>query len=154
MRHGRAIVNPSSLDASAICDRCGFRYNHSKLNWQYQWGGETLINLKLLVCDVCLDVPQEQFRTIILPADPVPVQDARPENFASIEASSRQTMENQYRTTEHDNLRATQQTGTINQLDNEPGASPYPDSTPPTLPYQNTQIPNTGTPPNQGGSDS
>lgn len=153
-RTGRAVVNPYALDASAICDRCGMRYNHSSLSWQYQWGGEQLINLKLLVCSICLDVPQEQFRTIVLPADPAPISDPRPENFVAIESSLRRTQEGQYRQTENDNLRSVQQTGTINKLDNEPGITGFPESEKPTLPYQNTQIPNTGTPPNPGGSDS
>jgi len=42
------------------------------LSYQYQWAGTGLVNLGLLVCPECLDVPQEQFRTIVLPPDPVP----------------------------------------------------------------------------------
>jgi len=34
-----------------------------------------------LVCKSCLDVPQEQLRTIILPPDPVPISNPRPENY-------------------------------------------------------------------------
>jgi hypothetical protein len=41
-----------------------------------------LQNIKVLVCTVtCLDKPQEQFRTIILPPDPMPVLNARPEPY-------------------------------------------------------------------------
>lgn len=39
-----------------------------------QWGGNTLINLRLQVCSQCLDRPQEQLRAIIVGPDPVPVQ--------------------------------------------------------------------------------
>src|SRR5215475_8346047 len=72
--------NPRAL---AICDRCGFRFNHDQLQWQFQWAGPRLQNLRILVCRTCLDVPQEQLRTIILPPDPVPNRDPRPEDYVS-----------------------------------------------------------------------
>ncbi len=77
----RAAVSRSHPRAHAICDRCGFRYNHDELQWQHQWAGTKLQNLRILVCQSCLDVPQEQLRTIILPADPVPIKDPRPEFY-------------------------------------------------------------------------
>ncbi len=77
----RAAVSRSHPRAHAICDRCGFRYNHDDLQWQHQWAGPRLQNLRILVCRSCLDVPQEQLRTIILPADPVPIRDPRPEHY-------------------------------------------------------------------------
>ncbi len=77
----RAAVSRSRPRAHAICDRCGFRYNHDELQWQHQWTGAKLQNLRILVCRSCLDIPQEQLRTIILPADPVPIKDPRPENY-------------------------------------------------------------------------
>lgn len=41
-----------------------------------------LQNLRILVCtQTCLDVPQPQLRTIILPPDPVPVSNPRPELY-------------------------------------------------------------------------
>ncbi len=76
----RAAVSRSHPRAHAICVRCGFRYNHDELQWQFQWAGTKLQNLRLLVCKYCLDEPQEQLRTIILPTDPVPIRDPRPEN--------------------------------------------------------------------------
>lgn len=43
-------------------------------------------NIQLRVCKrTCLDVPQEQNRSISLPADPVPVWQPRPENFDAAE---------------------------------------------------------------------
>lgn len=39
------------------------------------------MNQNFLVCDRCYDTPQEQLRSIILPADPVPVQNPRPERY-------------------------------------------------------------------------
>lgn len=79
--HGRARVNPGNPEAFAQCDRCGCWYNRSDLSWQFQWAGTHLYNLGILVCTPCLDTPQEQLRTIILPPDPPPVINARPPDF-------------------------------------------------------------------------
>lgn len=79
--HGKARVDKRSPRAHAICDRCGFRYAHADLSWDVQWIGPRLQNLRFLVCPTCLDKPQEGLRTIVLPQDPVPIINARPENF-------------------------------------------------------------------------
>lgn len=81
--HGRASVNSNAPNAHAICDKCGFRYNHFDLRWQYQWVGPRIQNMRKLVCQSCYDTPQQQLRTIVLPMDPVPIMNARPENFVS-----------------------------------------------------------------------
>jgi len=77
---GRANISVTNPQALAICDRCGFRYNHVDLSWQYQWRGTKLQNIQILVCEDCLDIPQEQLRIIIIPPDPIPISNARPEN--------------------------------------------------------------------------
>lgn len=82
-QHGRASVDPRYPRAWAACDRCGFLYNHEKLQWQYQWVGVSLKNEYLLVCSGCLDVPQEQLRTVVYPPDPIPIMNARPMNYVS-----------------------------------------------------------------------
>lgn len=79
--HGRATINQRSPKALAVCDRCGFMYNHRDLSWQFQWRGTTLQNIRILVCQNCMDVPQEQLRVIVLPPDPVPIANARPETY-------------------------------------------------------------------------
>lgn len=84
-RAGRARTSSISPQAHGICDRCGFRYNFIDLKWQYDWRGATLQNLRILVCDTCYDTPQEQLRSIILPPDPVPIINARPENYQADE---------------------------------------------------------------------
>lgn len=76
---GRASISATRPRALAICDRCGFRYNYDQLTWQMQWAGVRLYNTRRLVCSSCLDTPQEGLRTIILPPDPIPVVNARPE---------------------------------------------------------------------------
>lgn len=86
--HGRrASVNPGNPEAFAVCDRCGFWYNRSALQWQYQWSGTHIYSLGILVCDICYDTPFEQLRTIILPPDPPPVINARPPNYTFEEGS-------------------------------------------------------------------
>lgn len=78
---GRARTSSRNPQAHAICDRCGCRYNLKDLSFQYDWRGPVLQNLRILVCPPCIDTPQEQLRTIVLPADPVPVLNARPQDF-------------------------------------------------------------------------
>lgn len=79
---GRARTSARSPQAHAICDRCGYRWNFVDLQWQFDWTGAQLQNLRVLVCRRCLDTPQEQNRAIVLPQDPVPIINARPEYFA------------------------------------------------------------------------
>ena len=45
-----------------------------------------MTNLRFLVCRRCLDVPNQQLRAIILPADPVPINNPRIEPFAEDES--------------------------------------------------------------------
>lgn len=80
--HGRARIDPYNALASATCDRCGFRYSHVDLKWQYEYRGDTLQNTNFLVCDECLDIPYEGWRPVRIPPDPEPLLNARPENFA------------------------------------------------------------------------
>jgi hypothetical protein len=79
--HGRARVNPSHPVSFAVCDRCGIWYSITDLKFQYQWAGPKLQNLRLLVCQRCLDVPQPQLKPRLLPPDPMPTLNARPEAF-------------------------------------------------------------------------
>ncbi len=81
--HGHYRVDPSEPRAKAVCDRCGFWYQLSTLKWQYEWAGPRLQNLRFYVCDSCLDKPQINLKTIVIPADPVPVYNPRPEAFVS-----------------------------------------------------------------------
>ena len=78
---GRAITNPDSPRAFAVCDKCGFWYNHYKLKWQKEWQGTQLVNLGFLVCDTCLDVPNPQLKARLMPPDPVPIRNPRPEQY-------------------------------------------------------------------------
>ncbi len=86
---GRARTNSRSPQAHAICDRCGARVNFVDLRWQYDWRGAVKQNLRILVCDRCEDRAQEQLRAIVVPADPTPIINARPQDFVSAETDYR-----------------------------------------------------------------
>jgi len=123
--HGRAKVSTRSPDPFAICDGCGFLYNHSELRFQLQWSGNKLVNLRQLVCRRCNDIPQTQLRAIVLPADPMPIMNPRVQNYQAASTDYRATSGqntvnpttgipipgNTLRITENDDFRVTQQTG-------------------------------------------
>jgi hypothetical protein len=89
--HGRARVNPNNPEAQAICDLCGLLYNLEDLKFQFVWAGTQLINARSLRCRTCLDIPNPQLKTIILPSDPLPVLNARVPDFAYEEQTVRIT---------------------------------------------------------------
>jgi len=89
--HGRASVSSRNPRAFGICDRCGFLYNHHKLQWQFDYRGAALMNIRILVCETCLDVPQNQLRNIILPADPTPIMNARVQDYVTASTNTRTT---------------------------------------------------------------
>jgi hypothetical protein len=132
------------------------------LSWQFDWAGAALVNKRLLVCDHCTDTPQQQLRSIVLPADPPVVMNARPEYFIQASTDYRTTQGNTInlqtgipvpngdtRATEDDKLRVPQQTGFANgSLNQQPGTDPAaqtaPLATDADLPYDNTTVPETG----------
>jgi hypothetical protein len=89
---GRARTNPANPQAHARCDRCGFIYNHIDLKWQMDWRGATMQNKRILVCDTCLDDPQQQGRAIVVPADPVPILNPRVESYVDAETDFFRTL--------------------------------------------------------------
>lgn len=86
---GRARTSAKKPRAFAVCMRCGMWENRDRLHFQYDWRGTVLQNLYILVCDHCMDTPQEQLRAIQLPADPVPVYFPSVEDFAGDETDYR-----------------------------------------------------------------
>ena len=77
----RAATDPSRPQGWGTSDRSGFINNHRNLCWQFDWAGSQLINKRILVNPDELDTPQRQLGTIFLPPDPVPIMNARPENY-------------------------------------------------------------------------
>ena len=157
---GRARTSASSPQAHALCDRCGFRYNHFQLKWQFDWAGASLINKRLLVCNPCYDMPQEQLRAIVVPADPVPIINPRVQDFVTAETSTRYTSGQNtvnaqtgipvpggnVRVTQNNEDRVLQQTGEPpGGLNQEPGTDPNaPGNDDPGLPYNYNEVPKTG----------
>ncbi len=157
---GRARTSARSPQAHAICDRCGFRYNHVDLRWQFDWAGASLINKRLLVCNPCNDTPQQQLRAIVVPADPMPIMNPRVQNFVIAETSTRYTsgqntvdpvtgipvIGGNVRVTQTDEDRVLQQTGEPpGGLNEEPGTDPNaPGDNDPGLPYNYDEVPKTG----------
>lgn len=132
---GRARISARNPRAAGQCDRCGFIYNHVNLTWQYDWAGASLINKRILVCDECNDVPQTQLRAIVVPADPVPIQNPRTQDYRTAESDYRFTQGNTVNTptgipvpggdtriTQNDDVRVTQEIGgTRVDLSEQPG---------------------------------
>lgn len=162
-RAGKAHTSRVNPQAHAICDRCGGRFNHVNLGWQYDWAGASIINKRLLVCNSCMDDPQQQLRAIVIPADPMPIMNPRPEMFERAETDYRLTSEpftqniktgimvpnGDTRITEDDKKRVPQQTGFADgSLNEQPGTDPAaqtaPLATEAGLPYGNTTVPETG----------
>lgn len=77
--------------------------NHENMQFQWDWAGTKLVKKRILVSVDELDVPQEQLRTIILPPDPPPIMNARPENYYIDEqpVSTRYTMDGRVRVTQY-----------------------------------------------------
>ena len=160
---GRARTSAKGPQAHAICDRCNFRFNHVDLRWQFDWRGASLQNIRLLVCRTCEDTAQTQLRAIVVPADPVPIQNPRVQDFVTAGTNYRVTSGQNTvdpttgipvpggntRITQNNNTRVTQQTGApVGSLNQEPGTSiTVPNDAggnDPGLPYDNTTVPKTG----------
>lgn len=117
-------------------------------------------NLYVLVCRPCLDVPQQQLRAIVIPADPVPVYMPRTEPFFQDETSNFVTSGadtidpvtgipvpgGSPLATQGDALLSQQQTGTASgSLNEQPGTDPNaPGDDDPGLPPGNEEVPETG----------
>jgi hypothetical protein len=78
---GRAITNPEAPRAFAVCDNCGIWYNHYKLRYNFEWQGVQLVNRGFLVCEQCQDKPNPQLKARLMPPDPVPIKNPRPEQY-------------------------------------------------------------------------
>lgn len=157
--HGRAKVDANSPRAFGICDRCGFLYNHSDLHWQYDFRGRSLANLRILVCETCEDTPQNQLKPRVIPPDPVPIPNARPERYRQYETNTRITQGNSVdfwtglpiqggdtRETQGNNTRVTQQTGNpVGSKNLFPGVRfAVPEDANAGIPYDAVGVPNTG----------
>lgn len=96
-------TNPGDGPWSA-CDRCGRLYSGNRLQFQYDFmGGNVPQNLGLLVCSKsCLDELNWQQKLLILPPDPPPFFNTRPENYAVDETNWLTTQDGDVITTQGD----------------------------------------------------
>ena len=72
-------VDPGNPEAAGICDRGGEVRKRHELKPEMEWRGNRLVANGFLVCLHHMDKPQPQDRPRILPADPVPVRNPRPD---------------------------------------------------------------------------
>ena len=98
--YGRAEPDPTNPIVTAICDRCGILHNLDMLQWQLRYAGPGLINSRLLVCRICVDIPAPFVVPQRLPQDPEPLFNARSEPFEIDETDFRITEEEDQRITE------------------------------------------------------
>lgn len=78
---GRARVSARSPRAIGVCDRCGTWYNHNQLRQQVIVAGTGFQTIPLLVCYRCYDIPNLNLLTILIPPDPIPIYNPRPEQY-------------------------------------------------------------------------
>lgn len=99
--YGRAEApEPNNPQTTAVCDRCGILYDLTALSWQLRYAGPGLINSRLLVCRICVDIPAPFVVPQRLPQDPEPLFNARPEPYSIDETDFRITEEEDQRITE------------------------------------------------------
>ena len=103
-----ADTNPDYPRAWATDDRSGMITNLHKMRWEVQWSGQQLIKTGFLVGADNYDIPQEQLRTLIIPADPPPLMNARVEPYVIDETDYRTTQDDEFRITQDDANRVTQ----------------------------------------------
>lgn len=101
-----AEVDPDNPRAWGTCDRCGFVFQLHRLQFQYAYQGTNIpVSTNFLVCDTgCLDPLNPQDMPYILPPDPVPVFNARPEPYALDETSYLSTQDGDVLTTQDGEL--------------------------------------------------
>jgi hypothetical protein len=91
-RSGHARTSTKKPEAFGRCFRCSRWFNRNALQFQHDWRGTSIVNLWILVCEDCYDVPQEQLRALQLPADPTPVWFPSVEQFEADETDYRSTL--------------------------------------------------------------
>lgn len=75
------------------CSTCGLLWSQSSMSFQYNFrGGNTPINTQILRCPRCIDGLQWQAKLIVIPPDPPPFFNTRPETYAVDEAGPTQDL--------------------------------------------------------------
>ena len=102
--HPRRTTTDPHAGPWTTCDRCSFVVSMNRMQFQYDYmGGSSPQNLGLLVCEKCLDDLSFQQKLLILPPDPQPIFNTRPENYVVDETNWLTTVEDEiYDTTSGD----------------------------------------------------
>lgn len=74
-------TDPRNPQGWGTDDRTGFVGQNRDLVNQYEWRGLRLMPTNIRVLPAYLDKPQRQLGAIVLSQDPVPLQNARPEQY-------------------------------------------------------------------------
>lgn len=77
----RAPVDIMRPEPVGISDRSGKMYFLRDMVWQFQWVGNSLKNLRILVGKDEVDEPSEFLRPVIIGPEPAPLPDARPTHY-------------------------------------------------------------------------
>lgn len=68
------------------CDTCGFLWSQTSMAFQYQYMGTSVPqNTGRLKCPKCMDPLQYQNKLLIIPPDPAPKFNIRPEPYAAVD---------------------------------------------------------------------
>lgn len=78
VRNNNPDADPDDPRAYGQCDRCLYGTHRDALLKQFEYRGDALMWTGFLVCERCIDVPQQQNRTRRQQPDPPPVLDPRP----------------------------------------------------------------------------
>ena len=76
-------TNLTSPRPVGVCDLCYQKYYLDDLQWQYDWRGDHLQNLRVRRCPKCLDIPNEQLRPIVIRGPEGSLRDPRPPQYAA-----------------------------------------------------------------------
>lgn len=96
----RAQVDPTSPAGWGSSDRNGMIGNLKDMRYQHDWRGPRIVNTRVLMHEDELDEPQRQLGSpALLGPDPVPLANARPEQYNVDEypVSTRTTMQGNVR---------------------------------------------------------
>lgn len=90
--HGKHVfIDEDNPEALGICDYTGFVHRRIDLVRQMQWRGNAIVWTGLYVGKDYADVPNEQSRPPILPPDPVPILEPRPQQPTDVFWSNQNT---------------------------------------------------------------
>lgn len=99
--HPKYASNDASRGPWSVCSDCGFNWSLSDLQFQYDFrGGSVPVNTGWLRCPRCITPLTYQKKLIIIPPDPAPIMNTRPEPYYIDETDFRTTQDGDTRDTQ------------------------------------------------------